>query len=508
MDDDAALPPAVAMQPSPSIVSPDSLQHPAGEASTTPASSSRMSTTFDFTSAPSDDSMPSFDPAIAAFADMSFANTSMPSPFTQIAPPPPPPAQSDCFHQRSLHDKKRIKVDPETSALDTMNYWFDDEDFQGSYEIDFSKHNDPTRVATSMPGLGSGLYSTAMAPFREEDFIDDTPWDQALSDDEDMFDMAAQASQCPPETKLQAPAMVAPPAAPPPPRPPTSAPALQTGFDASVPAPAPAPAPISAPAAGSFWAPGRAPLGPRPGRRDIWDNLPRGSHQVLSVEEQRHLLEVALNLGPSSGQLPGTFMPPTGFGVGFGAGAGLSMRPARHAEGSGMASAGIKSQVPRVSPPAAVPSRNEESLRTQKTQLARRPAPMRAGLSRRLSAAETKPRSADRVAHNDVERKYRTNLKVKIAELRDAVPSLQSPSGQDGETDMHSGAPKVSKGTVLTKATEYIQHLEQRNNAIMQEHQQLTRRLQAFETLFNSTGRPELMMPNHSMTLFDPRGFC
>jgi len=60
----------------------------------------------------------------------------------------------------------------------------------------------------------------------------------------------------------------------------------------------------------------------------------------------------------------------------------------------------------------------------------------------------------------------------------------------------------------LTKATEYIQQLEQRNKTIMQEHQQLARRLQAFETLFNSANRPDMMMPNHSMTLFDPRGFC
>jgi hypothetical protein len=67
----------------------------------------------------------------------------------------------------------------------------------------------------------------------------------------------------------------------------------------------------------------------------------------------------------------------------------------------------------------------------------------------------------------------------------------------------------TDQGTVLTKATEYIHQLEARNKAIMQEHQQLARRLQAFETLLNSTGRqPETMMPQHSMTMFDPRGFC
>ncbi|EQK97553.1 helix-loop-helix DNA-binding domain-containing protein [Ophiocordyceps sinensis CO18] len=122
-----------------------------------------------------------------------------------------------------------------------------------------------------------------------------------------------------------------------------------------------------------------------------------------------------------------------------------------------------------------------------------------------------KPRSADRIAHNDVERKYRTNLKVKIAELRDAVPALQSPVPGTEAAEAcpgQQGGPKVSKGTVLTKATEYIQLLEQRNKAIMLEHQQLARRLQAFETLFNSAIRQPDLMPNPSMTLFDPRGFC
>jgi hypothetical protein len=64
------------------------------------------------------------------------------------------------------------------------------------------------------------------------------------------------------------------------------------------------------------------------------------------------------------------------------------------------------------------------------------------------------------------------------------------------------------QGTVLTKATEYIHHLEKRNRAIMKEHQQLARRLQAFEQLLNAAARQPYLMPNHSRTLFDPRGFC
>jgi hypothetical protein len=76
---------------------------------------------------------------------------------------------------------------------------------------------------------------------------------------------------------------------------------------------------------------------------------------------------------------------------------------------------------------------------------------------------------------------------------------------------MHSARPLLTldiKGTVLTKATEYIHYLERRNRAIMKEHQELARRLQAFEQLLNATARQPYLMPNHSRTLFDPRGFC
>lgn len=64
------------------------------------------------------------------------------------------------------------------------------------------------------------------------------------------------------------------------------------------------------------------------------------------------------------------------------------------------------------------------------------------------------------------------------------------------------------QGTVLTKATEYISYLEKKNRAIMLQHQQLSRRLAAFEQLLSQTARPTFQMPNYSRTLFDPRAFC
>lgn len=67
----------------------------------------------------------------------------------------------------------------------------------------------------------------------------------------------------------------------------------------------------------------------------------------------------------------------------------------------------------------------------------------------------------------------------------------------------------VNQGTVLSKATEYIQQLEQANRAMMNEHQQLVERLQTLEAMLQTSGgpRPPQFVPNHGLTLFDPRAF-
>ncbi|KAI0408334.1 helix-loop-helix DNA-binding domain-containing protein [Xylaria palmicola] len=117
---------------------------------------------------------------------------------------------------------------------------------------------------------------------------------------------------------------------------------------------------------------------------------------------------------------------------------------------------------------------------------ARPPAPSRKNSSETGEKPKEKPRNSERAAHNDIERKYRTNLKDKIAELRDAIPSLRAiPEDDDPTSPAGSSrtAPKVSKGTVLTKATEYIHQLERRNRSVAQKNEELARRLQAFEQL-------------------------
>ncbi|KAK9241177.1 hypothetical protein V1525DRAFT_428934 [Lipomyces kononenkoae] len=83
-----------------------------------------------------------------------------------------------------------------------------------------------------------------------------------------------------------------------------------------------------------------------------------------------------------------------------------------------------------------------------------------------------------KTAHNMIEKRYRTNLNDKIAALRDCVPALRcAVSGSfDDEIDELDGlapASKLNKATVLTKATEYIIHLQQRNAQLQRENKAL-----------------------------------
>ncbi|TVY85037.1 Sterol regulatory element-binding protein [Lachnellula suecica] len=100
-----------------------------------------------------------------------------------------------------------------------------------------------------------------------------------------------------------------------------------------------------------------------------------------------------------------------------------------------------------------------------------------------------------KTAHNMIEKRYRTNLNDKIAALRDSVPSLRimtkSARGEDTADDREelqglTPAHKLNKATVLSKATEYIGHLEKRNKRLQEENLEQKQRLAAFETLFRS----------------------
>lgn len=92
-------------------------------------------------------------------------------------------------------------------------------------------------------------------------------------------------------------------------------------------------------------------------------------------------------------------------------------------------------------------------------------------------------------SHNVIEKRYRANLNEKIAELRDAVPSLRAIYRQrnggggadDEEDEAIASGNKLNKASILSKATEYIKHLEVRNKRLDEENMALKNRLRELE---------------------------
>ncbi|RAL68380.1 hypothetical protein DID88_007111 [Monilinia fructigena] len=62
-------------------------------------------------------------------------------------------------------------------------------------------------------------------------------------------------------------------------------------------------------------------------------------------------------------------------------------------------------------------------------------------------------------------------------------------NGDDEEEDLQGLTPahKLNKATVLSKATEYINHLEKRNKYLQKENASLKSRIEAFEMLVMSS---------------------
>ena len=77
--------------------------------------------------------------------------------------------------------------------------------------------------------------------------------------------------------------------------------------------------------------------------------------------------------------------------------------------------------------------------------------------------SEGKSTSVQNRSHSIVEKRYRTNLNDKIAELRNSVPALRENGQSPGEAGVSAPAFKHNKATILTKAIEYIRLLEKRN---------------------------------------------
>lgn len=102
----------------------------------------------------------------------------------------------------------------------------------------------------------------------------------------------------------------------------------------------------------------------------------------------------------------------------------------------------------------------------------------------------TKPVRKAKVLHNMIEKKYRTNINSKILELRDAVPTLRIATGKTNvlvaQLEGLLPASKLNKASVLTKATEYIKHLERKNTAMRLQIDRLQGLVHAAATGVNS----------------------
>jgi hypothetical protein len=166
---------------------------------------------------------------------------------------------------------------------------------------------------------------------------------------------------------------------------------------------------------------------PQPGLR--MDSFIGLNPAALNEAEQRRLIAIAMNPGPSMGGLGGPVNMNFGdfapgytpiFGQGLGVDPlGLNPEPVSPPKLS-------QARAPLPHPPKKHGSVSEKGREKQ-------------------DKAE-KPKPGDRTTHNDIERKYRTNLKDRIAELRDAVPALHTiaEDGEDDSSNANRGA-KVSK---------------------------------------------------------------
>ncbi|KAJ2906501.1 Sterol regulatory element-binding protein 1 [Zalerion maritima] len=163
---------------------------------------------------------------------------------------------------------------------------------------------------------------------------------------------------------------------------------------------------------------------------------------TLNQEDQQRLIAIAMNPGSTTGGL-GASIAQT-FGPAFGAHAYLGAN-------MGMPTTSMSQLI-------NIPSQSQPHFpQNPQTTLGRnvnQSQPESQMTDRSSVSASDKDKDkqmkGDRTAHNDIERKYRTNLKDKIAELRDAVPALR-PIPENGVADdaeaagQPARAPKVSK---------------------------------------------------------------
>lgn len=202
---------------------------------------------------------------------------------------------------------------------------------------------------------------------------------------------------------------------------------------------------------------------PQPGLR-LDSIMSMQTPQQLNEEEQRRLIAIAMNTGPVMGGLGsaqfgqintnrggyvagGGLHASLGPGLNLGALGGLGGLSGLGGLGMGQITDDaplLRPETPSVAKPPQPQQPRLSRASTEKSESKGK------GKERAESEVDSKGKgkAGDRTAHNDIERKYRTNLKDKIAELRDAVPALrtiQEGVVDEGEDNTPGNRPKVSK---------------------------------------------------------------
>ena len=98
------------------------------------------------------------------------------------------------------------------------------------------------------------------------------------------------------------------------------------------------------------------------------------------------------------------------------------------------------------------------------------------------AASERRPTEPIR-GHSVVERRYRTNINAKIADLRDSVPALKATANSKvpSSPNTDSSVQKLNKATILSTAVSYIHDLERAKRRLEIEVSDLRARLRAME---------------------------
>jgi hypothetical protein len=286
--------------------------------------------------------------------------------------------------------------------------------------------------------LGTGLYASAF--LKEDDFVDDSALDNALSDDEDMLesinlsdhlsriDSAAPAEVPPREGLYSTPLSWEKP------QPGLRMdPLMGIGGVGNIESLARMGSLVATPAFGNIGAP------------------------ILNEAEQRRLLAIAMNTGRTPSGFAG-FGLPLGAGFGSGFGSGFDAEFDSGFDGTSL------SQASNMPDRGTARSKTESKATSEEESKPAMQPPPRPPLSRNNTGPSDKgkdkdkdkdydkgiPKGGDRTAHNDIERKYRTNLKDRISELRDAVPALKSmPEEGADDGSASSRSLKVSKVGLL-----------------------------------------------------------